>query len=52
MSKDACVRCQVRRITHEPCCSSHNKLLCCECYRFTHFMEVGNCCSHWAEKLS
>lgn len=31
--------------THQPCCSSHEKKLCCSCYRKSHFVEVGNCCS-------
>lgn len=32
---------------HAPCCSSHGKLLCCACYRRSHFVEVGPCCSEW-----
>lgn len=30
---------------HSPCCSSHGKDLCCPCYRRSHFVEVGPCCS-------
>lgn len=36
--------------THNPCCSSHGEALDCETYRRTHFVEVGPCCSVWAEE--
>lgn len=47
--QDACTRCNEQPITHRPCCSSHGRDLCCDCYRRTHFVEVGNCCSAWAQ---
>lgn len=34
-------------VTHRPCCSSHTMAACCACYRRTHFVEVGPCCSAW-----
>ena len=38
-----CARCP-EEATHVPCCSSHGHSLCCQCYRTTHFVEVGPCC--------
>lgn len=29
---------------HSPCCSSHGRDLCCEHYRFTHFVHT-RCCT-------
>jgi hypothetical protein len=29
---------------HEPCCSAHDKPLCCACYCRFHFVEVNPCC--------
>lgn len=31
--------------THDPCCSSHGKVLTCAEYRRTHFVEVRPCCA-------
>lgn len=47
MSNVPCVRCgtSIEGEAHTPCCSSHGKILCCECYRRTHFCEVRPCCS-------
>lgn len=28
---------------HTPCCSSHDRALCCAHYRHTHFVEVSEC---------
>ncbi len=36
--------------THNPCCSSHGVDMDCATYRRTHFVEVGPCCSVWAEE--
>jgi hypothetical protein len=38
-----------KEASHTPCCSveSHGYDLCCECYRRTHFVEVGNCCTRY-----
>jgi len=33
----------IYRDAHVPCCSSHRKILCCECYRITHLVEVLPC---------
>lgn len=35
-----CERLHCTKDMHEICCSSHNKALCHECYRRTHFVEV------------
>jgi hypothetical protein len=29
--------------THMPCCSSHQRALCCRHYCNRHFVEVGRC---------
>jgi len=40
-----CARCPEEATpAHIPCCSSHGHSLCCQCYRTTHFVEVGPCC--------
>lgn len=46
-----CEVCQTRPVAeaHNPCCSSHEKTLCCQCYRWTHFVEVGACCGAWRQ---
>jgi hypothetical protein len=36
-------------LTHDPCCSSHGASQDCDTYRRTHFVEVGACCSTWAQ---
>ena len=47
-----CIRCTsdiTARATHTPCCSSHDKPMCCRHYRRAHFVELGWCCE--ADKL-
>jgi hypothetical protein len=39
-------------MTHIPCCSSHGVKMTCPDYKRTHFVEVGNCCSWWAENVA
>lgn len=47
----ACVLCKGEgAATHKPCCSSHGHELCCDCYRQTHFVEVGSCCEAYTER--
>lgn len=43
---DTCDICQgAPSRTYTPCCSSHGKVLCCRCYRLSHFVETGcECC--------
>lgn len=41
---EPCYVCQLLA-EHQPCCSSHDKPLCCEDYRRFHFVEIRPCCA-------
>lgn len=50
----ACERCErpVENDRHTPCCSSHGKMLCCQCYSTTHFVETGCCGPQFVTKAA
>lgn len=34
------------KLAHNPCCSSHGRALCCEHYKYLHFVETGPAVCH------
>lgn len=49
-SAATCVRCSATGL-FEPCCSSHDAVMCHLCYRLTHFVEVCDCPTCLADGL-
>ena len=49
-SAATCVRCAATGL-FEPCCSSHDAVMCHLCYRLTHFVEVCGCPTCLADGL-